>query len=48
MAASIGSVPLRVDASPAYDFLHSMALLVNASRAARLPDESSWRRWLAE
>src|SRR5690349_11010823 len=48
MAASIGSVPLRVDASPAYDFLHSMALLVNASRAARLPDESPWRRWLAE
>jgi F-type H+-transporting ATPase subunit beta len=48
MAIATSGAPLRVDASPAYDFLHSMALLVNASRAARLPDGSPWRRWLAE
>jgi F-type H+-transporting ATPase subunit beta len=48
MVAATSGAPLRVDASPAYDFLHSMALLVNASRAARLPAGSPWRRWLAE
>src|SRR5690348_6618575 len=42
------ATPMAVDTSPAYDFLHSMALLVNASQAARLPDGSPWRRWLAE
>src|SRR6476469_8355177 len=48
MATATGGAPLQVDTSPAYDFLHSMALLVNASRAARLPGGSPWRRWLAE
>jgi F-type H+-transporting ATPase subunit beta len=36
-----------VDASPAYDFLHSMVLLASASRAIRLPENSQWRQWLA-
>ncbi|HEY7341252.1 MAG TPA: F0F1 ATP synthase subunit beta [Ktedonobacterales bacterium] len=48
MAIATGGAPLRVDAAPAYDFLHSMTLLVNAPRAARLPAGSPWRRWLAE
>jgi F-type H+/Na+-transporting ATPase subunit beta len=50
MAIATGGAPLRVDAAPAYDFLLSMALLVNAPRtqAARLPAGSPWRRWLAE
>src|SRR5690349_13131775 len=50
MAIATGGAPMRVDAAPAYDFVHSMTLLVNAPRtqAARLPAESPWRRWLAE
>ncbi len=48
MAIATGGAPLWVDASPTYDFLHSMALLVNTAKAARLPDGSPWRRWLAE
>ena len=50
MAIATGGAPMRVDAAPAYDFVHSMTLLVNAPRTqtARLPAESPWRRWLAE
>lgn len=47
-ASGARDIPMVVDTSPAYDFMHSLALVASASRVARLPAESPWRHWLAE